>query len=137
MNTTGHALYRGRILLVEDDPDAALFALHVLGKRGGFDVTHTADPAMALAMAVAEPWDLVLTDAELPGMTGLELIEALRKEAPTLPIAVLTSHIGTGKTADALRSRADVFLEKPVRIELLIATATALVGGGRAAHDSP
>ena len=136
MNTTGHALSRGRILLVEDDPDAALFALHVLGKRGGFDVTHTADPAVALAMAAAEPWDLVLTDAELPGMTGLELIEALRREAPALPIAVLTSHTAAGKTGAALRSRADEFLEKPVHIDLLISTAAALVSRGRSAHDS-
>jgi DNA-binding response OmpR family regulator len=121
---------------VEDDPDAALFALHVLAKRGGFDVVHTADPAVALVMAAAEPWDLVLTDAELPGMTGLELIDALRRETPALPIAVLTSHTGAGKTADALRSRADEFLEKPVHIDLLIATAAALVSRGRAAPDS-
>jgi DNA-binding response OmpR family regulator len=121
---------------VEDNPDAALFALHVLTRHGGFDVTHTADPATALALAAAEPWDLVLTDAELPGMTGLELIEALRREAPALPIAVLTSHTGAGKTADALRSRADEFLEKPVHIDLLIATAAALVSRGRAAPDS-
>jgi DNA-binding response OmpR family regulator len=131
VNTTGRALSRGRILLVEDDPDAALFALHVLSTRGGFDVTHTADPAVALAMAAAEPWDLVLTDAELPGMTGLELIEALRRQAPALPIAVLTSYTGAGKTADALRSRADEFLEKPVHIDLLIAIAAALISKGR------
>jgi DNA-binding response OmpR family regulator len=137
VNTTGHAKSRGRILLVEDDPDAALFALHVLAKRGGFDVAHTADPAVALVMAAAEPWDLVLTEAELPGMTGLELIDALRRETPALPIAVLTSHTGTGKTADALRSRADEFLEKPVRIDLLIATAAALISRGRAAPDNP
>src|ERR1700683_982489 len=69
----------GRILVVEDDPEAALYAIHVLGKRGRFDVTHTADPAAALRMAAAERWDLVMTDLGMPGVSGLELVDAVRR----------------------------------------------------------
>ena len=112
--------------MVEDDPEAALFAVYVLAKRGQFDVTHTADPAVALRLAAAERWDLVLTDVEMPGMTGLELLDALRRVAPALPVAVLTAHAHL-RTAALLR-HADEFLTKPVRIEQLIATATALTG---------
>ena len=61
---------RGRILLVEDDPEAALFAVTVLAKRGQFTVTHTADPAVALQLVAAGQWDLVFTDVEMPGMNG-------------------------------------------------------------------
>jgi CheY-like chemotaxis protein len=77
---------------VEDDPEAALFAVHVLANRGRFEVTHTADPAVALRLAASERWDLVLADLELPGMTGLELIDALRRVAPAVPVAVVTAH---------------------------------------------
>ncbi|MGH3205495.1 MAG: response regulator [Streptosporangiaceae bacterium] len=117
---------RGRILLVEDDPEAALFAVTVLAKRGQFEVTHTADPAVALELAAAECWDLVVTDVDMPGMTGLELLDALRRIAPTLPVAVLTAHVHL-RTAALLR-QADEFLTKPVRIDQLLATATALIG---------
>jgi CheY-like chemotaxis protein len=121
---------RGRILVVEDDPDAALFATHVLGNRGGFEVRQTADPAVALQLAADERWDLVLTEACMPGMTGIELIDALRRLAPALRVVVLTGYTLPAQTAAALRSRADEYLTKPLGVDRLIATATALIGRG-------
>src|ERR1700748_1051933 len=82
---------RGRILLVEADPDAALFVTFVLGQRGGFEVIHTADPAVALALAATEPWDLGLAAADLPVLSGIELLADLRKLTPDLPVAILAS----------------------------------------------
>ncbi|HWN63694.1 MAG TPA: response regulator [Streptosporangiaceae bacterium] len=117
---------RGRILLIEDDPEAALFAVTVLAKRGQFEVTHTADPAVALELAAGGCWDLVVTEVGLPDMTGLELLDALRRIAPALPVAVLTAHVYL-RTAE-LASRADEFLIKPVRIDQLLGTAAALIG---------
>jgi DNA-binding response OmpR family regulator len=120
---------RGRILVVEDDPEAALFAVYVLVNRGGFEVTHTADPAAALRLAAAEHWDLLLTDQDLPGMTGLELLGALRTVAPGLPVALVSAHAAA--TTDALIGQADEYLEKPLRVDQLIAMATALISRGR------
>jgi CheY-like chemotaxis protein len=131
MSATSPEVTRGRILLVEDDPEAALFAVHVLTKRAQFDVTHTADPAVALELAAAGQWDLVLTDLELPGMTGLELLHALRQAAPALPVAVVTANVPTGTTHEALLSEADSYLSKPLRIDQLISTATDLIRNGR------
>jgi DNA-binding response OmpR family regulator len=124
----------GRILVVEDDPEAALFAVHVLANRGHFDVTHTPDPAVALRLAVTEHWDLVLTDIELPGMSGLELLDALRVVAPALPVAVVTAHAPAGMTQAVRLSGADEYLEKPLRIDQLLATATALISRGHTAR---
>jgi CheY-like chemotaxis protein len=83
---------RGRILVVEDDPVSAAYILHVLRNRGEFTVTHAADPQDALHQATVARWDLVLTDVEMPGMTGIELLGQLRDRAPQLPVAVLTAH---------------------------------------------
>jgi CheY-like chemotaxis protein len=121
----------GRILVVEDDPEAALFAVHVLANRGHFDVTHTADPAVALQLVVTEHWDLVLTDVQLPGMSGLELLDALRQVAPGLPVAVVTAYAPAGMTQAVRLNGADEYLEKPLRIASLLTTATALIGRGR------
>ena len=122
--STGPAASPGRILIIEDDPEAALFAVHVLGKREHFDVTHTPDPAAAIGLAAAEHWDLVLTDMELPGMTLAELLDGLRRVAPGVPVAVLSAHVEIAE----LSQRAEAFLRKPVRIEQLIATVSALIG---------
>jgi two-component system response regulator HydG len=124
----------GRVLVVEDDLVTARFLTHVLGDRGGFDVTHTADPAIALKRASSETWDLVLTDVEMPGMTGLQLLEALRRLAPDLPVAVMTANASLDYAVGALRSRADEFLQKPVKPEQLLVTVAALVDKGRAAR---
>jgi two-component system, NtrC family, response regulator HydG len=134
MTGSEHGEPPGRILLVEDDAVAAHFAMHVLGRRGGFDVTHAPDPAIALQHVSSQAWDLVLTDAELPGMTGLELLEAVRRISPDLPIAVITAHEPAEAAVRALSKRADEFLHKPVRPDRLLAAAAALVVQGRAAR---
>ena len=82
---------RGRVLIVEDDPEAALFATPGPRQRGRFDVTHTADPAVALVLAASGPWDLVLTDMDLPVMSGMDLLAALRQLAPSVPVLLVTA----------------------------------------------
>ena len=125
-----------RILVVEDDPEAAAYVLHVLRGRGGFTVTHTVDPADALRQATAARWDLVLTDVEMPGMTGIELLGKLREIAPHLPVAVLTAHPSVDYAVQALRNSADEFLEKPVEPDRLVAVVAGLVARGRAAREA-
>jgi CheY-like chemotaxis protein len=134
---------RGRVLLVEDDPEAALFATLVLGERGRFEVTHTADPAVALVLAAAGPWDLVLTDVDLPVMSGLELVAALRELAPRVPVLVLTASPSAafsaaaalaGRPGGPLGCRPDGLLIKPVRAERLLSAAITLAGGGHPAR---
>ncbi len=121
---------RGRIIVVEDDPDHAFFVLEVL-RRGGFEVVHVIDPAEALRRA-REPWDLMLTDVQMPGMTGLDLLESIRRVAPDLPVAVVTAHASISNVVIALRSRADEFLQKPLSPDRLISAVTELVAKGRA-----
>jgi LmbE family N-acetylglucosaminyl deacetylase/CheY-like chemotaxis protein len=122
----------GRILVVEDDGVSALFVTHVLTKRANFEVVHAADPVEALDWARSQPWDLVLTDVEMPGMTGLELLEALRRASPDLPVVVMTAHVSVDFAVRALRGHANEFLQKPIQPELLIQTVTNLVTQARA-----
>lgn len=127
---------RGRILVVEDDPVSAAYVLHVLRNGGGFTVTHAADPQDALRQATAARWDLVLTDVEMPGMTGIELLGQLRERAPLLPVAVLTAHPSVDYAVQALRNSADEFLDKQVEPDRLVAVVTGLVARGRAAREA-
>ena len=132
MNTADPARPRGRVLLVEDNAEAAYYVTRVLTRMGGFDVVHLLDPAVALQRAIAEPWDLVLTDVDLPGMSGLDLLMALRREVPALPVAVITARIIIGAAAETLRQHADAYLEKPVPPARLLEVVASLVAGGAA-----
>jgi two-component system response regulator HydG len=125
---------RGRVLLIDDDPALGGYLKRVLSGRGGFDVTHELDSVGALRRLETETWDLLITDIELPGMTGLELLERVRQLEPDLPVAVLTGHPTVDYAVSALRSSAAEFLQKPIEAEHLIAKATELVEAGRAAR---
>jgi CheY-like chemotaxis protein len=133
---------RGRVLIVEDDPEAALFATLVLRERGRFDVTHTADPAVALVLTASRPWDLVLTDMDLPVMSGLELLAALRELRPGVPVLLVTASPArafpvapdpSGRPGAPVDGRPDGLLIKPFRAEQLLTAAVTLAGGGRRA----
>jgi LmbE family N-acetylglucosaminyl deacetylase/CheY-like chemotaxis protein len=134
--TADDAAVPARILLVGDDPDAALFAQRVLGSRAGFAVTQVDDPAEALLLAEAEAWDLVITDNDLNGMTGTELRERLRELDPAVPVAVVTGPAAVDSQAGGRGPGTDEYLRKPLRPGQLIAAATALVRKGRAARHA-
>ena len=127
---------RGRILLVEDDPDTARFIKHVLINRGGFEVEHALSPAAALSRVRPERWDLIITDVEMPNMTGIELLETVRLQAPDLPVIVITAHASVDNALGAMRGRADEFLRKPLRPDALVQTVTDVLARKRAGHET-
>ncbi|MFY9928301.1 MAG: response regulator [Streptosporangiaceae bacterium] len=125
----------GRILLIDDDPALGGYLTRVL-TRAGFDVTHELDSAAALQRVADETWDLLITDIELPGMTGLELLQRVREQVPGLPVAVLTGHPTVDYAVSALRSSAAEFLQKPIGASDLVAKATALIKAARATRTA-
>src|SRR6202012_4729643 len=134
MQASGPDCPNGRILLIDDDPALGGFLSRVLRTRGGFEVVHEPEATAGLRRIEAQSGDLLITDIELPGMTGLELLERLRQLVPDLPVAVLTGHATVDYAVTALRSAAAEFLEKPITAETLVAKATELVEAGRAAR---
>jgi LmbE family N-acetylglucosaminyl deacetylase len=134
MANSDHDGTPGRILVVDDDAVSGRFIARLLSERGGFDVTHLADPAEALKQASSQAWDLVLTDVEMPGMTGLELLQTLRKVAPGLPVVVITGHASVDYAVTALRDHADEFLQKSMPPEELIEAVSQALAKGRAAR---
>jgi two-component system, NtrC family, response regulator HydG len=115
-----------RILLVDDDEDIARFHALVL-RGGGYDVTVLHDPVQALQRIGAEPYDLLVSDIQMPAMTGLELTDRLRVRAPRLPAILVTAHATVEAAIGAVRTGAVDFVTKPVApADLLAAAKTAM-----------
>ena len=125
-----------RVLVVDDDPDVALYTSTVLERRGGCEVKAITDPTVARAAVDEFRPDVVVTDIEMPGMTGLQLIEQLRADQPNLPIIVMTAHVSVDYAVGALRSQADEFLVKPFRSPELISIVHRLAVEGRVNRDA-
>jgi len=123
---------RGRILLIDDDPLFGIWAAQVIQKRGGYELRHVLDPVAGLRCVETEPWDLVITDIEMPGMTGLELLERVHLLEPALPVAVMTAHATLDRAITALRSAAVDFLHKPMPAADFFDKVIQLVASGRA-----
>jgi DNA-binding NtrC family response regulator len=113
MEASGNDGRPGRILVVDDEPALGGYLARVL-RSGGHDVVHELSSEDALGRIHAEQWDLLITDIELPGMSGLELLERTREIAPGLPVALLTGRPSVDYAVTALRGAAAEFLLKPV-----------------------
>jgi CheY-like chemotaxis protein len=124
----------GRILLVEDEAMVAAFMTELL-EGWGFEVTHCGDPMEAehRLASPGPPFDLVLTDQTMPGLTGVELAKRLGTLRPGLPV-LLYSGFGDGIDADELgRSGVRAVLTKPIEpASLRSALADALGVSARA-----
>jgi two-component system response regulator HydG len=128
----GSAAPRGRVLLIDDDRVFGLWATKVLEARG-FEIMHVLDPVTGLRQVEAENWDLVITDVEMPRMTGLEFLERARSLDPSLPVAVVTAHPTVDRAVSTLRHAATEFIQKPITPEDFAAKVTALTTQRRTA----
>ena len=112
-----------RILLVEDDP--SIREVTALGLRAaGFTVSTAADGAEGLDCWRTESPDLVLLDVMLPGIDGLEVLRAIRRDATT-PVVMLTARADTIDVVVGLESGADDYVRKPFEMPELVARLRA------------
>lgn len=88
-----------RLLCVDDDSAFRQFYKNLLGSYG-YDVTVAANGRQALKIFLSGKVDAVLTDFEMPGMTGTELAARLKKMRPELPVLLVSG----SKIVDAARS---------------------------------
>ena len=116
---------RLRILLVEDDAIFAAVTAEVMRERALVRWTPTAESA--IAAAGEKDWDLIITDIELPGMSGLELVMKIKAAQPHVATLILTGHRSFDNAVEAIRVGADDFLTKPVDRRTLIEKIDELV----------
>ena len=119
-----------RVLLVDDEPNLRK-VLSALLIQQGFAVHTEHDGEAALARvrsAPADTFDVVISDLRMPNMNGMELLRALSREEPNLPVIILTAHGSLDTAVEAVKAGAFDFLEKPfdrAQIHQVVAKAAA------------
>lgn len=117
---------RGRVLLIDDDRVFGLWATRVLESRG-LIAQHVLDPMSGLKHIETEPWDVVITDVEMPRMSGIEFLGRVRQLEPSLPVVVVTAHPTVDRAVAAMRQPFTDFIHKPVSAEEFAAKVLSLV----------
>lgn len=117
-----------RVLVVDDEPNIVL-SLEFLMQQAGFEVSTAQDGETALQLVGQTPPDLLLLDISLPGISGFEVLEALRAQDAfkKLPIVMLTAHGREVEREKGLALGADDYITKPFSTRQLVEKVKALL----------
>ena len=118
-----------RILVVEDEAKVGSFIRRALEEES-YAVDLSVDGADGLDLALAGTYDLIVLDVMLPKVSGLEILQRLRKEKINTPVLILTARAQIEQKVKGLDSGADDYLTKPFAIEELLARVRALLRRG-------
>lgn len=114
--TTGTSTAPARLLVVDDDTTVREFCVRLL-RMNGYQVSAAENGMMALERLQENRYDLVLTDLQMPEMSGIELLHKLRHLYPDTDAIVFTAHATVETARDALKLGAFDYLTKPVSVD--------------------
>jgi DNA-binding response OmpR family regulator len=120
---------RARVLIVDDHPTMREAMRMVLADEG-FAVDQAADGARALDLVASDRPDVILLDLNIPGISGSDLLAALRATSATsgIPVIVVTAEEEEGRRA-AMQAGAQDYLTKPFSPRALVRTVERVLGG--------
>ncbi len=101
-----------RVLYVDDEPDLLELGKLFLERDGDIVVETTASGTAALDLLPAAEFDAIVSDFQMPGMDGIELLKAVRASASTIPFILFTGRGREEVVVDALNNGADFYLQK-------------------------
>ncbi|MDP3228817.1 MAG: ATP-binding protein [Acidovorax sp.] len=114
-----------------DDDQALVFLVQRLLRRRGYEVSGYTDPHEARAALNAAPhnYDLLVTDYNMPGFCGVDLVREARLIRPDLPVALASGYVTAEIEQAALAEGAQALIHKPNDVEELCATVQRLIAG--------
>lgn len=118
-----------RVLVADDDPEICTLIKTILGK-GPYEITLCNDAESALVhIKRGEPFDILISDFMLPGISGIDLITQIRQNPTTarLPIVMISGHSNYAMDARAKSAGANAFLNKPFTLSQLRTTVHQLL----------
>ncbi len=120
-----------RILLVEDEARLAENLAAAFREAAGFAVDVALNGMDGLAFAERGTYDLIVLDLMLPGMSGVNVLRAIRGRGDDTPVLILTAIAEAGSVIRLLNDGADDYLAKPFDLGELMARSKALVRRGK------
>lgn len=124
-----------RVLIIEDEIRLARNIAKMLDRESSWAVDISTEGEDGRHMAMTNPYDLIILDLGLPKISGLEILQYLRRNNMTVPVLILTARDAADDIIQGLETGSDDYMVKPFDMRQLVARCKALVrrSYGRAA----
>lgn len=111
-----------KILIIDDEPDMLKLLSMILREKTTYEVTTTNNPVEAVELAKQGGFDLVISDLKMPGLDGMEIIDAVKKVDEDIPVIIITAFASVESASEAIQKGGFDFITKPFRKEQILFT---------------
>jgi DNA-binding NtrC family response regulator len=123
-----------RVLIVDDDPDIVAMLTDLL-EAEGYEINAAHSVRDAVKTFLVEPCDVVITDVQMPGADGFDLLNMLRDMASEVPVILISGHMCQENLVRSIDLGSFAYIEKPIDVPYfssVVEKATRAVGRRRA-----
>ncbi len=122
-------------MMLVDDEERFLSTTQKLLSRKGYDILTASSGAEALDILRTHNIHVVILDVKMPGMDGIETLQAIKRNYPLIEVIMLTGHGTIDSAVEGLKSGATDYLTKPTDVQDLIEKAEAAFGKRQVMED--
>lgn len=108
-----------KVLVADDSSTMRKIILRALQSLGITEITEAADGTEAVSLFKPGAFDMVLTDWNMPGMTGLEVLQNIRSQDPAVPVIMVTTEAEKSRVLQAIQAGVTDYLVKPFTADTL------------------
>jgi DNA-binding NtrC family response regulator len=111
-----------KILAVDDEPDMLKLLSMIIREKTPYDIVTTNNPLEAIEMAKKGGFDVVIADLKMPGLNGVELLEAIKKVDEDIPVIIITAYGTVESAIESMQKGCFDFITKPFKKEQILFT---------------
>jgi DNA-binding NtrC family response regulator len=111
-----------KLLIVDDEPDMLKLLSMIIREKTHYEAVTTNNPLEALELAKKGGFDLVITDLKMPGLDGIELLEAIRRLDEDMPVIFITAYGSVESAIETMQKGGFDFITKPFKKEQILFT---------------
>ncbi len=111
-----------KLLIVDDEPDMLKLLTMIIREKTPYEAVSTNNPLEALDMAKKGGFDLVIADLKMPGLDGMDLLEAVKKVDEDIPVIIITAYGTVESAMETMHKGGFDFITKPFKKEQILYT---------------
>ncbi|KAF0144849.1 MAG: FrgC [Nitrospirae bacterium] len=111
-----------KILIVDDEPDMLKLLNMIIKEKTPYGTITTNNPLEALELSKQGGFDLVIADLKMPGLDGMELLEAIKRMDKDIPVIIITAYGTVESAVESMQKGGFDFITKPFRKEQILYT---------------